>query len=424
MTDGRGEREVEVQVDEAEAIEVLEGEVVDEDAVLALFGEQARTDYSPAMPMPDFLDLKREWMRAWDQWLDDSANSPKTVRLYRRAWKDLLNHVGNLPASPDPNEARRATEFWEITHRHIRSWMDSLESRPLDPRRVEALRRRGSERRCGYANSTINAFMAAISSFYSYAEQNWPVMLPSGKEVPLTWVSGVAMNPVKVVKRKPSGARKREQPYLSLVQIRRLLAAIPQDTAAGQRDRALFTFYIMTGARNTEARTLTWGDLDERGGRYFWYWRGKGRGRNPDKQTWKELAPECYTRIVQYLKAVGRWASMSDEDYIFTAVSDAAANLPTVSADAWDPHAQPLSAREVNRRLKGYAERAGLDPLEIHVHTLRHSAAMLMDEAGADLMDIMRFLNHENVSTTQIYMEHMKGQKNVHMGKMAELLHL
>jgi integrase/recombinase XerD len=295
----------------------------------------------------------------------------------------------------------------------------------LDPRRRATLKRRGRDRACGYAASTINQYLAAISSFFSYAERNWPVMLPNGQEIALTTLCGIQLNPVKVIKRKTSGAvKRREQPYMSIEQLRRFLNAIPVDSPTGLRDRALFTFYVMTGARNTEARTLRWGDIEERGGRMQWYWRGKGRGRKANKQAWKDLPPECWDRIRQYLKAVGRWSSMDEEDYLFTAVSDSAANLPTVSEDAWSPFSQPLSSREVNRRVKLYAERAGLDPEEIHVHTLRHSAAMLMKEAGADVSDIMHFLNHENLNTTQLYLHRMEGQRNVHAGKMAELLRL
>jgi site-specific recombinase XerD len=98
--------------------------------------------------------------------------------------------------------------------------------------------------------------------------------------------------------------------------------------------------------------------------------------------------------------------------------------LPTVDAEAWSPYSQPLSAREVNRRLKMHAARAGLESRDIHVHTLRHSAAMLMDEAGADLAEIMKFLNHESLATTQRYIHKMRGQRNVHAAKMAELLNL
>jgi integrase/recombinase XerC len=156
----------------------------------------------------------------------------------------------------------------------------------------------------------------------------------------------------------------------------------------------------------------------------FWHWKGKGRGRKDSKEAWKELPPECWEAIRRYLKAAGRWDAMEPESAVFTALSERAANLPTISNELWDPHAKPLSAREVNRLVKKYARRAGLDPNDVHVHTLRHSAAMLMDEAGADVEEIRKFLNHESLNTTQTYMHKMKGQRNVHAGKMAELLGL
>jgi integrase len=403
-------------------LEVVEGEVVSDDAALELFGAPTLPEQPEVYPQPD---LAAEWREAHAQWLEDSSSSRKTRTAYRRAWNDLWSFVDTLRYREDGIARVRRGEFWSITHRHVRRWMRDLEERPLDPRRVEALQRRGSDRTCGYAASTINLYLAAVSSFYSYAENNWPVLLADGREVALSLLSGLTLNPVRVIKRKAAvGAAQREQPYLSFEQLRQFLNAIPKSTAAGQRDYALFLLYIMTGARNSEARTLQWQDFQERGGRRFWFWRGKGSGRKENKTAWKELPPECWEAITRYLKLVGRWDSMRAEDYVFTAVSDAAANLPTVDAEAWSPYSQPLSAREVNRRLKMHAARAGLESRDIHVHTLRHSAAMLMDEAGADLAEIMKFLNHESLATTQRYIHKMRGQRNVHAAKMAELLNL
>jgi integrase len=299
--------------------------------------------------------------------------------------------------------------------------MEDLATRPLDPRRVKTLQKQGRKRTCGYAKSTINQYLAAISSFYRYAECHGTVRLPDGREVELTRLSGIRLNPVDLIEQRgAAGAPQRERVYLSLEQLRHFLSAIPRHTTLGLRDRALLLFYVMTGGRNSEVRTLRWGDLRERGGHIFW--RQRGRGKEPE--AWKALPPECWEALQHYLKAARRWDDLQEGDYLFTALTERAAHLPTVSEGRWEPHAHPLSINEVTRIVKRYAKRAGLDPKEVHVRSLRHSAAMLMDEVGADPEEIRDFLNHENLDTTRRYLHEMRGQRNVHAAKMAEALRL
>ena len=61
-----------------------------------------------------------------------------------------------------------------------------------------------------------------------------------------------------------------------------------------------------------------------------------------------------------------------------------------------------MERTSVYRVIKKTAIKVGLKE-SIHPHTLRHSAATQMLEAGCDLRTLQEFLGHSSVSTTQIY---------------------
>jgi len=62
----------------------------------------------------------------------------------------------------------------------------------------------------------------------------------------------------------------------------------------------------------------------------------------------------------------------------------------------------PITARSIERMMKKYLLFCGLNP-ELTPHSLRHSFATHLLDAGADLRSVQELLGHASLSTTQIY---------------------
>lgn len=339
----------------------------------------------PVEPGPTNQQLWDLWVHARDQWLaakQRKTGSIATLRAYTYAWTDLFLHF--LPEQY-PNVGP-----WAAGKTHVIAYQRHLENTVI-----------GTGRNAGQPLSpaTINARLAAISSYYTYCTTQYTIYR-NEREIPLA-----THNPAKAVERAKTTPYEKSH-ALGPGQIRDLLNTINTGCLRGARDHALILSYIYTGRRAAEIVNLTWGDLTTDRGRLAYHWRGKGGKSRTD-----ELPPPVYNAILHYLTHAGRLDDIQPTDHIWTALSTNAARLPNVTA-SYDPTARPISTGMVNRIVKTRARRAGIDPKQVHTHTLRHTAAMLRRQAGDDIQALQQFLNHSNLAVTQIYIQHRETRRD------------
>jgi integrase/recombinase XerD len=338
-------------------------------------------------------EKQRVWATAFELWSQGGWRSQgkRVSTETRRAYLTSVTAFFEFAAGVKP---------WRILESHVVAWQKSLEAE-------------------GIANTTINLRLSALSSLYHFLLR-------------FSYPDPISGETKYIILRNPVTCdRARVDPYensdgLSIDEARALLMrGCDCNTLEGLRNFSLFHTFLYTGCRVSEVLRLRWGDLVEDKGKMFYRWSGKA-----GKSGTYELPRNSYEAICAYLKAAGRLDTIGAEDYLFTALS----NEATARLDAWRAaengtpmpdrsKPRPITAVRVGAILKSCARRAGLDPVRIHPHILRHTAADLMDEAsGGNLLDVQEFLHHSTLALTQIYLTRRKKNTNPHWMKVEQLL--
>jgi len=159
-------------------------------------------------------------------------------------------------------------------------------------------------------------------------------------------------------------------------------ARAAENTLAGTRDLAVLELLYGSGVRLSELHGLNLADLDLASGQM----KVKGKGR-------KERIVPLTRRAVQ---AVQRYEPRRRE----TLGSAGAPRDP--NALLLNAKGGRLSMRSIQRTVGDYMEKAAADQ-GLSVHSMRHSFATHLLDAGADLMAVKELLGHVSLSTTQIY---------------------
>ena len=230
---------------------------------------------------------------------------------------------------------------------------------------------------------TRNARLTAIRSFMRYASMRAPTALAVAQRV-------LAI-PSKRVNVPVLGHLYRDE-------IDAILKAPSDTTWTGQRDRVLFAVLYNTGARVSEVTRLRVADvLLVR--ECAVHLHGKGR-KERVVPLWKSTAT-----------ALRRWLARIDQ-------SPDAPVFPSRSGPA-------LSRSGVAYRLRLAVASAqdrcpSLTKRRISPHTVRHSTAMHLLQAGVDLSVIALWLGHESPATTHRYLEADLATKEAALAKLAD----
>jgi len=213
--------------------------------------------------------------------------------------------------------------------------------------------------KAGASQSTTRRKASSLRSFYKFLLREERV-----RENPFASVR------LPKLERKLPTVLSKDQ-VLALLDAPRASSKKPFDQYAEARDRAILEVLYSTGMRVGELAAMRHEDIDMANGIV----RVLGKGR-------KERLCLLGTPAVDAIRAAEALRSgIEDQDS-----SDGTA----------------FSARSVERMMKKCLVRANLDP-GVTPHTLRHSFATHLLDAGADLRGVQELLGHASLSTTQIY---------------------
>lgn len=214
----------------------------------------------------------------------------------------------------------------------------------------------------GYSGSTVARRLASMRSFFKFAQRQ----------------QLVEKNPAKPL-RNPRKGRKLPH-FLTTVEIGKLLNAPPKSSSAGIRDRAMLETTYSAGLRVSELVGINENDLDLRDGLV----RVRGKGRK------ERLAPLGSFA----LDALQKWLDVRQ----LSPKSEKLKLRPVFL----NKFGNRITTRSIGRMLEKYLKETDLD-LRTSPHTLRHSFATHLLDAGADIRSVQELLGHKSLVTTQIY---------------------
>jgi site-specific recombinase XerD len=298
---------------------------------------------SQRAPRPSFATILQDFFLR--HLMVEKGASPHTVAAYRDTFRLLLNY-----AEKRLKKAPTDVVLADLSPALLLGFLDHLETQ-----------RRNSVR-------TRNARLAVLRSFLQYAGSRDVLALPD--------IQGSLAIPAKRYDKQLLG-------FLSRAELDAILSACNRQRWSGERDYVLLSVAYNTGARISELVGLTVQDVDlVRGASVRFLGKGRKLRQVP---LWRRTAALVRT-----------W-------------------LDRIAADPEQPlfpnrWGRPVTRSAIEKRLRLLALTArgtcpSLAGRRISPHTLRHTTAMHMLQAGVDITTLALWLGHADPASTHAYVE-------------------
>jgi len=166
---------------------------------------------------------------------------------------------------------------------------------------------------------------------------------------------------------------------LSQAEVEHLLSQPDISRPIGQRDLAMLEILYATGLRVSELVNLKTQDLNLEAG----YVRTLGKG---SKERVIPMGEKAVAAVKEYLSGARiRLTKATNSPYLFLTL-----------------RGRPMTRQGFWKIIKKYGQKA-LIKKKLTPHSIRHSFASHLLDAGADLRSVQVMLGHADISTTQIY---------------------
>ena len=247
----------------------------------------------------------------------------------------------------------------------------------------------------GLAASTVYARCSRVSSFYRWAMDSAEL----GEHI--------HHNPVDLARPPAPRAYQNDSAKALDVQDAAELLAVTRDAAehgvVGKRDHAILLLFFATGLRRSEVLRLRWRDVKLNGTVQL-----RARVKGGDYR-WRAVDDtRVRDAILDYLRASGRLQGMTPDSPLWT------------SHDRSGLHVgHQLTGHAYAARLKKYAVLAGIG--DVHIHMTRHTVARMVGEDDG-VKAAQEILGHRHESTTRVYLDTIRVQKDRHSTRILDAL--